>query len=99
VFEEKEAYKEKVKSQLRQWEARLEELKARSDEAQADLKLTIGRKFRETSRQREKAARRLETLERRGGHLWMRTRDRIQSLADWMREAVQEMAGRVKRPK
>lgn len=94
--EEREAYRDKIRAQLRQWEARLEELRAKKEEAAADARLKLGREIKEATRQREEAAKRLQQLERRGGLLWQETRSRLQSLSDRLRETLREMAGRAR---
>ena len=95
--EEREAYRDKIKAQIRQWEARLEELRGKKEEAEADTRLRLGHQMREAMRAREEAARKLQALERRGGVLWEGTRDRLQSLADRLRETLRGAAGRIKR--
>lgn len=94
--EEQEAYRDKIKAQLRQWEARLEELRARRQEAEADARLKLNRQLREASEQRQEALRKLRSLERRGLR-WHEARDRLQSLADRLRETLREAAGRIKK--
>ncbi len=95
--EEREAYRDKIKAQLHQWEARLEELKGKKQEAEADARLKLNRQLREATEQREEAIRKLRSLERRRGVLWQGTKERLQSLADRMRETLREAAGRVKK--
>lgn len=94
--EEREAYREKIRAQVRQWEARLEELRAKKDEAAADIRLKLNRQVREAERSRDEAMQSLRKLERRGGVLWQGTRDRLQSLADRLRETVRDLSGRVR---
>lgn len=95
--EEREAYRDKIKAELRQWEARLEELRGKKQEAEADARLKLNRQLREASEQREEAIRKLRALERRRGLLWRDTKERLQSLADRMRETLREAARRVKK--
>ena len=96
VETEREAYRDKIRAQLRQWEARLEELRGKKEEAEADARIKIAQQLREATRQHEEVLRKLRGLERRRVVLWEGTRDRLQSLADRMRETLRDLTGRIR---
>jgi hypothetical protein len=88
--EEREAYRDKIKAQIKQWEARLEELRYKQEEARADTKIKLGQQLREAKRQRQDATMRLKALE--GAALWHGMKDRLQSLGDRLRETIERRA-------
>jgi hypothetical protein len=89
--EERDAYQAKMAAQRRQWQARLAELQAKREEAEADMRLKYQRQYREAVRERDEATRRLRRLRREA--MWQGVRARLHGLAGLLRGG----AGRVRK--
>jgi len=66
----KEAYQEKLEAQLKQWSARLEELKGKADKATADAKIKMYREIEDLKARKEAAQQKLKEIKAAGAEKW-----------------------------
>jgi predicted nuclease with TOPRIM domain len=79
----KEAYQEKIDAQLREWAAKLDELKAKADQAGADAKIDIYQRVEALRPQLEAVQAKLVELEQAGSERWEQLRGGLdQALLD-----------------
>ncbi len=69
-METKEAYKEKIEAQLREWGAKIEELRSKADQAKADAKIEYMKQVEELRKKRELAQGKLEELRSASDEAW-----------------------------
>jgi hypothetical protein len=66
----KEAYQEKIEAQLKEWSARLQELKAKADKATADAKIEMEKHIEELRAKKEAAQHKLNDIKTAGADSW-----------------------------
>ena len=66
----KEAYQEKIEAQLKEWSARLHELKAKADKATADAKIEMDQQIDHLRAQKDAAQHKLNDLKGAGAESW-----------------------------
>jgi chromosome segregation ATPase len=67
---EREQYIEKVKAQLDQWNAEIEKLQAKADEAEADAKIEYEKQINELRAQRDKGEAKVKELQEASNGAW-----------------------------
>ena len=70
----KEAYQEKIEAQLQEWNARINELKARAAIAKADAKIDLYNRIDILRAKLEAAQAKLQEMKQRGAEKWEETR-------------------------
>jgi len=66
----KEAYQEKAEAQLREWGAKIDELKAKADKAKAEAKIEYYEQIEELRSKQEAIQLKLQKLRESGGQAW-----------------------------
>jgi hypothetical protein len=66
----KEAYQEKIEAQLKEWSAKISELKAKADKATADAKVKMYQEIDDLKAKREAAQQKLDDLKAAGAEKW-----------------------------
>lgn len=69
-MDKKEEYIQKLDTQLREWSAKIDELKARADKAKGDIKIEYTRQTEALDAKREAARKKLGELKEAGGQAW-----------------------------
>jgi hypothetical protein len=95
--EERAAYRDKLKARIRQWEARLDMLRAKKDEAAADARLRLDREVKEAVKQREEARKELAAMREGGATAWEESRGQLQCLAARMRDTLRDAADQIRK--
>lgn len=67
---EKNQYIEKAKARIAQWDAEIDKMKAKTDEAEADAKIEYQKQLDEMRTQRDKANARLAELQNASDDAW-----------------------------
>jgi len=66
----KEAYQEKLEAQLKEWSAKLHELKAKADKATADAKIKMYQEIDDLKAKKEVAQQKLDEIKAAGAEKW-----------------------------
>ena len=76
---ERDAYEQKIKAKLKEWDAQIDKLQARAEGAGADAKLDYERQLKELKAARDAAGDKLRELRNAGAENWLKLRhERIQ---------------------
>jgi uncharacterized coiled-coil DUF342 family protein len=79
----KEAYQEKLEAQLREWSAKISELKAKADQASADAKIKMYQELDDLKARKGAAQEKLNEIKAAGAEKWESLRAGAdQTLAD-----------------
>jgi len=78
----KEAYQEKVETQLREWTAKINELKAKADGAKADAKIEMYKRIEVLRAKQEVAQAKFQELKQRGADKWEEIRTSLDKAMD-----------------
>ena len=68
--DKKKAYQEKVETQLKEWGAKIDELKAKAEKSKADLKIKYEEQIEELRRKQEEVKGKLSEIKGSGGEAW-----------------------------
>ncbi len=66
----KETYQEKMEAQIREWTAKIKELKARADQATADLKIKMYKEIDELKARQAEAQKKLDQIRGASAEKW-----------------------------
>lgn len=66
----KEAYVKKLQSELDEWGAEIDKLKAKADSAEADVQIEYNKKIDELKTMRDAASEKLSELQKAGDNAW-----------------------------
>ncbi|MBI5190581.1 MAG: coiled coil domain-containing protein [Nitrospirae bacterium] len=91
-METRKAYIEKLSARLKEWDARIDLLKAHAEEARADAKIAVHRQIAELKDLRQEAAQRLAELHEAGDEKWQDIHDRAEKLADDVKKTLKKAA-------
>ncbi len=69
-MDDKSAYKQKIQSQINQWNAEIDKLKAKADSASADAQLEYNQQIREIRDRQGAVEQKLNELEEAGEGAW-----------------------------
>ena len=89
----KEAYQKKFEAQLKEWDARLDLLKAKAQKASADVRIKHEDELESLKAKREAAHKMLEELGKRKEGAWEDIKDVAEKVWDEMSKAMETVAG------
>jgi chromosome segregation ATPase len=92
----KEAYEKKLQSELDQWSAEIDKLKARADAAEADAQLEYYRQIEELRSKEEAATKKLEELRQASDNAWEDLKAGIDSAWDSLGSSIKSATTRFK---
>lgn len=92
----KEAYRQKLQAQLKEWDAKLDQLSAKAQKATADARISYENELESLKSKRAAAQNTLEELGRRGEHAWEDMKDGAEKVWDEMSKAMEKVAARFK---
>lgn len=90
----KETYQQKLQAQLDEWNAEIEKLKAKSDKAEADIKLEYYEEIEDLRVRQEAAREKLTTLKNASDDAWQDLKAGIDDAWHTLGEAVQKAVAR-----
>ncbi len=93
---DRDAYVEKFKAQIDQWNADIEKLEAKAREARADAKIEHEKKLKEARARRDAAQGKLDELKSASGEAWEDVKQGAERAWSACREAVDNAAARFK---
>lgn len=92
----KQAYEQKLQAQLDEWGAEIEKLKAKADNAEADVQLEYYKQIEELRTMQESATKKLAELKNAGDDAWEDLKAGIESAWDSLSSALKSAASRFK---
>lgn len=90
TLQNRTAQQGKMESQLKDWGSKLDELKAKADQAGADAEANINKKVEELTAKREKMAQNLENLKNSSDEAWESMRAGLQSAWEEISKSFEE---------
>ncbi len=90
----KESYEKKLQSQLDEWAAEIDKLKAKADSAEADAQLEYYKQIEELRSMQDEAGRKLEELKGASDDAWEDLKAGMDSTWDSLSSAVKSAASR-----
>ena len=91
---DRDAYVDKMKAKIDEWNADLAKLEAKSREAEADLRLKYDHQITQLREQRNEAEERLRELQKASEESWRRLREGMEAAWDDMTRAFRDAADR-----
>ncbi len=91
---DKSEYIEKAKARLDQWNAEIEKLKAKADEAEADAKVGYQKQIEEIRAQRDEAEKKMKEMQAASGDAWHEMKAGLDKAWDDLGKAFQNAMAR-----
>jgi hypothetical protein len=88
----KHRFQQKLESQLKQWDVRLEELKVKARDAKAEIRAEFGVQLEALAAKRALAQERLQELRRHGEWAWEDLKDGAEQTWSELRDAIKRSA-------
>jgi len=92
----KEAYQKKLEAQLKEWDAKLDQLSAKAQMATADARINYENELESLQSKRAAAHKTFEALGKRGENAWEDMKDGVEKAWDEMSKAIENVAARFK---
>ena len=93
---DRDAYVEKFKARIDQWNADIDKLEAKAKEARADARIEHEKRIREARAKRDAAQGKLDELRNASGEAWEDVKQGAERAWSACREAVEDAAARFK---
>ena len=91
----REAYQDKSESQLREWDAEIEKLKAKADKADAESRIKYYEELEDLHTKRSRIANRLREMKEAGEDKWEDFKVEVERAWDDMRNSLQRASSRI----
>ncbi|MDZ7754116.1 MAG: coiled coil domain-containing protein [Gammaproteobacteria bacterium] len=95
-MESKKAYQERMEAELREWQARIDVLKAKADKAQADQKLEYQEEIESVRAKQQQVRERMKELQDAGADAWQEVKAGLDAAWEDMRSAADRALERFK---
>ncbi|MHB1286139.1 MAG: sll1863 family stress response protein [Leptospirales bacterium] len=92
----KEAYKEKINAQLKEWNAQIKLLSAKMDNAKADAKLKYAQELGDIRTKCDEATNVLKELEKTSGEVWEKTKATTEKLWGDLKTGIDQALSKLK---
>lgn len=92
----REAYENKLESQLSEWKIEIDKLKAKADKAEADAQIKYYKQIESLQAKQKAAGEKLAELKKAGEDAWQDLKTGVQSAWDSMEEAMNSARTRFK---
>ncbi len=92
----KEAYKEKIEAQLKEWDSKVQGLKAKVSETAADARIKAEEEIREVEKQRNIMMEKLEALKGIGENKWESLKAGIDEAWHGMESSLKKISDKFK---
>jgi chromosome segregation ATPase len=92
----KEAYQKKLEAQLKEWDAKLDQLSAKAQKATADARITYENDLESLKSKRAAAHQTLVDLGKRSENAWEDMKDGAEKIWDELSKAMEKLAARFK---
>ena len=87
----KEAYQEKIETQIKEWSAKLKEYKAKADKASADVKVQMYQRIDRMRAQREAAQDKLNEIKAANTQSWEALKAGTEKIMGTLKQTWEEM--------
>lgn len=98
-MDDEAAYKQKIQSQLNEWNAEIDKLKAKADSASADAQLEYNKQIRDIQDRQETVEHKLNDLEEAGEGAWEEIKTGLNEAMDALGDSVKSASARLTKPK
>jgi chromosome segregation ATPase len=95
-MENKEAYKDKLEAQMREWSAKIDLLKARADQAEAEAKIEYNKRIEDLRQKKEALQAKLSELQDASDAAWKDIKAGTEKAAADLKDAVQSALSKFK---
>lgn len=95
-MENKEAYREKLEAQLREWSAKIDLLKAKADQAEADAKIDYKNRIEDIRHRKEVLQAKLKELQKASDAAWKDVKAGTERAAADLKEALKSALSKFK---
>ncbi|HZR46503.1 MAG TPA: hypothetical protein VFA47_07360 [Candidatus Manganitrophaceae bacterium] len=95
-MDKKIAYQEKMDAQLREWSAKIDQLKAKADKAKAEAKIEYYDQIEALKAKQKVVQAELQKLKASGEEAWEKVRTGVENAWGEMKSAVEGVAARLK---
>ena len=95
-MENKKAYQERMEAELREWQAKIDVLKAKADKAQADKKIEYQEEIETLREKQEQMRDRLKELQDAGEDAWQEVKAGLDAAWEELRSATNRAMDRFK---
>ncbi len=95
-MENKEAYRQKLEAQMREWSAKIDLLKARADQAEAEAKIEYRNRIEDLRKKREVLREKLRELQKATDAAWKDIRAGTERAAADLKDALQSAFSKFK---
>ncbi len=92
----KEAYKQKMEAQLKEWNAHINLLEAKAENAGADLKVKYASELNELKTKQQNASKKLEALGEASGEAWEKVKESADHVWDDLKASLARAQARFK---
>ncbi|WP_116473251.1 sll1863 family stress response protein [Zobellella maritima] len=92
----KDAYQQKLRSQLDEWDAELNRLKAKADMAKADIQIEYNKQIKALQSKRDEAGKKLAELEQASDDAWVDLKSGIENAWESLGQALKSASSRFK---
>jgi len=92
----KQDYEQKMAAQLREWQARIDVLKAKAEKAGAEQKIAYHEQLENLRKHERKARERLDELRDAGEDAWENLVDGLESAGSDLKSAFERAAGKIR---
>ncbi len=92
----KDAYQDKMDARLREWQAKIDALKARADQAEAEQKIQYYEEIETLRTKQQKVQQKLEELRSAGASAWEEVKAGVEAAWTDLEDAVQRAADKFK---
>ena len=96
MTDKRKAYEEKLDAQLKEWNAEISLLKAKAENAKADVKLECATKIDALQQKRDTAKAKLHELKGAGDEAWEDLKTGVQKAWEEVKNAFHDAAGKFK---
>ena len=96
MFDTKEAYLEKLKAKVDEWNAQIDKLKAKAAQSKADAKIEIEKRVGDLETQRQAVENKIQQLVQASGPAWEDLKGGVQSAWNKLDEAVRSATEKFK---
>jgi uncharacterized coiled-coil DUF342 family protein len=96
IMTDKDAYVQKLHRKLDEWNAEIDRLKARGDQAEAKGRAEYHKQIQELTERRQAAQKKLEEMRQAGESAWEDLKSGVQNAWDAMEAAVKSARSRLK---
>lgn len=93
---QKQAYQEKMEAQLKEWGAKIDELKAKAEKAEADAKLEYHKRIDGLQAKRNAAEAKLAEVKASGEETWENLKEGVEGAWNEFKSAVSDAVSKFK---